>query len=152
MARIFYIFLLLTLILSACSPGERPPEALPLTAIATAPIVSASAPDIDQSPDGTSTEPVSKPEDCAYQWGYQAMPDVSSDFLQSIRALQPQAQANVFAFGENCVSSNGSTTFIAMETDFDVTLQVEDLSNAALLGDWIVQVMQVIETVPADQI
>jgi hypothetical protein len=39
-----------------------------------------------------------------------------------------------------------------METDFNVTLQVKDLSDAADLGEWIVKVMQVIEGIPRDQI
>ena len=39
-----------------------------------------------------------------------------------------------------------------METDFNVTLQVTDLSNESNLGEWIVKVMQVIEGIPTEQI
>ena len=39
-----------------------------------------------------------------------------------------------------------------METDFNITLQVKDLSNESDLGEWIVKVMQVIEKIPSDQI
>ena len=39
-----------------------------------------------------------------------------------------------------------------METDFNVTLQVKDLSDEAALGGWIVKVMQVIENIPLSQI
>jgi hypothetical protein len=50
-------------------------------------------------------------------------------------------------------SADGSTAgFIAMETDFNVFLQVDDLANESVLGRWIVQVMQVIENIPAEQI
>jgi hypothetical protein len=80
------------------------------------------------------------------------MPDLSSRFLQSIQALQPGAQANAFAFGENCVHADGSTTFLPMETDFNLTLQVSDLANEADLGEWIVKVMQIIENIPPGQI
>ena len=39
-----------------------------------------------------------------------------------------------------------------METDFNVTLNVEDVADEALLGEWILDVMDVIEAIPADQI
>jgi hypothetical protein len=42
--------------------------------------------------------------------------------------------------------------FSAMETDFNITLQVNDLTNESDLGDWIVKVMQVIESIPPAQI
>jgi len=39
-----------------------------------------------------------------------------------------------------------------METDFNVMLPVDDLANEAVLGRWIVRVMEVIESIPEDQI
>ena len=39
-----------------------------------------------------------------------------------------------------------------METDFNITLPVSDLSDEAVLGEWIVKVMQVIQAIPPDQI
>ncbi len=42
--------------------------------------------------------------------------------------------------------------FSAMETDFNITLQVSDLTNESDLGEWIVKVMQVIENIPPEQI
>jgi hypothetical protein len=39
-----------------------------------------------------------------------------------------------------------------METDFNITLQVNDLTNESDLGEWTVKVMQVIENIPRDQI
>jgi hypothetical protein len=39
-----------------------------------------------------------------------------------------------------------------METDFNVTIPVGDLSDEAALGEWIVKIMQVIENIPPDQI
>ena len=87
-----------------------------------------------------------------YQWAYQDLPVLSAEFLTSMQGLQPEAQASAFAFGENCVREDGTTTFIPMETDFNITLQITDLSNEAELGDWIVKVMQVIKQIPPDQI
>lgn len=67
--------------------------------------------------------------------------------------LQPEAQASAYAFGENCVRADGSSAnFTAMETDFNVSIQVDDLANESVLGKWIVQVMKVIENIPAEQI
>lgn len=39
-----------------------------------------------------------------------------------------------------------------METDFNVTLQVADVTDENVLGEWIVKVMQVVEDIPDDQI
>jgi hypothetical protein len=39
-----------------------------------------------------------------------------------------------------------------METDFNVTLQVADLADTSALGGWIVNVMQVIQNIPPNQI
>jgi hypothetical protein len=39
-----------------------------------------------------------------------------------------------------------------METDFNIILQVSDLTNHSELGEWIVKVMQVIVDLPAEWI
>ena len=39
-----------------------------------------------------------------------------------------------------------------METDFNITLRVSDLSNESDLGEWIVKVMQVVENIPPEKI
>ena len=57
-----------------------------------------------------------------------------------------------FAFGEDCIHADGSKTFLAMETDFNITLQVIDPSDEAVLGEWIVKIMQVIENIPNEKI
>jgi hypothetical protein len=81
------------------------------------------------------------------------LPELSSSLQQSIRALQPEAQANAYAFGENCIRADGSVAgFTAMETDFNITLQVADLTDESELGEWIVEVMRVITAIPAEQI
>lgn len=90
---------------------------------------------------------------CGYQWAYQDLPELSAEFQEAIKSLQPEAQANAFAFGEDCVHADGTTrTFIPMETDFNISLQVSDLSNETELGEWIVKVMLVVENIPQDKI
>jgi len=165
MQRVSATLLFWTLILSACSTGiatPRPlppstteaPAALPTTAIPDPKLIATlSTPHIDQPPDGEIATLPSIPQDCGYQWAYGDLPELSSSFQGAIRALQPEATASAYAFGENCILSDGSVAgFIPMETDFNISLQVDDLANEAVLGRWIVQVMQVIESIPADQI
>jgi hypothetical protein len=115
-------------------------------------IATISTPHIDLGPDGAVTNVPSNPQECGYQWAYKDLPDLTEAFLQSIQALQPAAQAVASGFGEDCVHADGTATFVPMETDFNVTLPVSDLSDEAALGEWIVKVMQVIENLPPDQI
>ena len=176
MSNKFRTLLVWTLILSACAPifptteaasENVPPAAQPPTGIVTTQVSSNSltlpnpkiiqtlqTPHIDEppNPDAVTTVAPPNPHECAYQWAYQDLPELSGDFLVSIQGLQPEAQATAFAFGENCVHADGSTTFLPMETDFNITLNVTDLDNESDLGGWIVKVMQIIEAIPADQI
>jgi len=151
-----------TLVITACAPTvpatEAPSRTSPSTVqpptvvmIATTQAASNSAPQ-PPNPDAVTTVAPSNPQECAYRWAYQDLPELSGDFLVSIQGLQPEAQATAFAFGENCVHADESTTFLPMETDFNITLNVADLANESDLGEWIVKVMQIIEAIPADQI
>ena len=166
MQRIFPAFLFWTLILYACSIGVSSPQPLPVAPTDTplafpttafpdpTLIVTLSTPHIDQPPDvGGLTPATPNTQDCGYQWANQDLPELSSSFQASIQALQTEAQANAYAFGENCIHEDGSVAgFSAMETDFNITLQVKDLTNESDLGEWIVKVMQVIENIPSEQI
>src|SRR6266498_342447 len=139
------------------SPSETPtPYVDPASPTPVLPpptlIASISTPQIDQGPDGVTTVPPPNSQDCGYQWAQQALPELSSSFQQSVQGLQPEAQANAFAFGENCMHADGTANFLPMETDFNVTVQVTDLANESDLGEWIVKVMQVIQNIPSDQI
>ncbi len=89
---------------------------------------------------------------CGYQWAYQDLPELSNEFQQAIQSLQPEATANAYAFGEDCVYADGTKSFTAMETDFNITLQVNDLTNETELGEWIVKVMQVVENISKEKI
>lgn len=169
MQRMFRTLLPWSLFLCACTASGLSPETSSPNSLTDppSPVInpasmtrapSLASPPIDQPPDGDvpntvdSIPTVDSFGQCAYQWAYEDLPDLSSDFQRSIQQLQVEAQASAFAFGENCVHANGSADFIPMETDFNITLQVNDLSNEDELGAWIVKVMQVIENVPPDQI
>lgn len=136
MQRICRTLLFWTLILYACSAGVAAPPTVPPPTAAP-----------------PTTEAPTIPQDCGYQWANQDLPELSASFEESIQALQAEAQANAYAFGENCVRADGTIAgFSAMETDFNITLQVTDLENEDALGEWIVKVMEVIESIPPDQI
>lgn len=168
MQKIFCFLLVGASILSACSaiPAAPPqtdasvtaeaPLSLPTTAVPDSkPISTVGTPHIDQppNPEGPVTSAPPDTQSCGYQWAYQDLPELSSTFRQSLQALQPEAQGTAFAFGENCILPDGSVaSFLPMETDFNLTLQVNDLSNESELGEWIVKAMQVIRGIPSDQI
>lgn len=131
-----FVLTLCLILLNACSlPLTRTPPTLPATLAPT-----------------ITLTPSSGYGNCGYQWAQQDLPELSLEFQQAIQELQSSAQANAFAFGEDCVHADGHADFIAMETDFNITLQVNDLSNEADLGEWIVKVMRVIENIPKEKI
>lgn len=123
MQKIFHSLLFWTLILSACATSMPPPD---------------------------SFSPTN--QGCGYQWASKDLPELSSKFLQAIQQLQPSAQANAYVFGEDCVYADGHADFSAMETDFNVTLQVNSLTDANECGEWVVKVMQVITNIPKEEI
>ncbi|HEX2996575.1 MAG TPA: hypothetical protein VHP14_17245 [Anaerolineales bacterium] len=146
MKRAFFAFIFCTL-LSACAANAPSPSAIPPSTILPATAVPSPTFDVE-----TTAVPI-RPQDCGYQWAHGDLPELSSSFQQSIQALQPEATAGAYAFGENCVRADGTiANFLAMETDFNVSLHVDDLANESVLGKWIVQVMQVIEDIPPDQV
>ena len=129
---------LFLILLNTCS--------LPLTPTSPQPLVTVTAAQ-------TATATLPSYGNCGYQWAYQDLPELSAEFQEAIQSLQPEAQASAFAFGEDCVHADGTTrTFIPMETDFNITLHVSDLSNETELGESIVKVMQVVENIPQDKI
>ena len=167
MQRVVLMFLFLASLLSACSAIPAAPQTvpsiptdlpLPLPTPALPdpkPLSTVGTPHIDQPPDieRQVTSAPTDPQSCGYQWAYQDLPGLSSTFQQSLQALQPEAQGTAFVFGENCILADGSVgSFLPMETDFNITLQVPDLNNESELGEWIVKVMQVITAIPPEQI
>lgn len=103
----------------------------------------------------TVTEPSSLTptyEGCYFVWASRALPEISAQVQAGIQALQPEAQARAEAFGEDCVFADGHAEFATMETDFYVVLQVDNLSNTAELGNWIIEVMPIIDQLPREQV
>lgn len=84
-------------------------------------------------------------ESCYYIWAHQGLPEVTEKFNAAIQKLQPTASANADAFGEDCVYSDGHSTFGAMEIDFYVNLPIKSRSDEESMGNWIAQVMPMID-------
>jgi hypothetical protein len=162
--------LFLTLILFACEQNFSTPETLPAQAPAITPftqsatkpvmdvptisgptgpkiIVTIGTPNIGQPPDGEFPTPAVSQQDCGFTWAYHDLPELTAEFDSSIKALDPDASSHATAFGEDCVGNDGQIVrFAAMETDFYVTLPVTDLNDYETFGNWITQVMQVVNS------
>jgi hypothetical protein len=90
---------------------------------------------------------------CAYTWATQDAPELTEKFDNAVKALNPEATATAYFFGENCNYTDGTPPkFGAMETDFTVRLPVDDLSDEEAFGDWVAQVMQVTLQLPEEEI
>jgi hypothetical protein len=131
--------LFLTLILGACSTGGSTPQPL------SAPLPTDTAP--------PPTQDASSPAQCGYQWAYQALPDLTAQFNGMIQSIIPNAVAQAAAFGENCVAADGRIVFFsAMETDFYITVTVEALDDYETFGDWIYEVMLIVDGIPPEDL
>jgi hypothetical protein len=57
--------------------------------------------------------------------------------------------ASAEAFGENCINASGEVDhFAAMETDFRVRVEVQDLTDTAALGNLLERILVVLDTFP----
>jgi hypothetical protein len=130
--------LLLTLILGACSAGTATPQALP------AQIPTEASPPPTEATSSTQ---------CGYQWAYQDLPDLTAQFDAMIKTLIPNSTSRATAYGENCIGNDGQIVrFSAMETDFYVLATVETLDDYETLGNWVYDVMQVVDGIPPEDL
>ena len=81
--------------------------------------------------------PAEYPRDCSYNWAYKSLPRLSEQVQAVVRELYPDAEAHAQAYGEDCIYADGHADFIAMETDYLLTLQVSDLDDDAEAGTMI---------------
>ena len=89
--------------------------------------------------------------ECAYVWANAPLPELSDDFNKALKDAQPQANGYTEAYGENCIDSEGKIVrFLTMETDFHVTIKVNDLEEKKALGELIKQVLAVVAKFPPE--
>ena len=90
--------------------------------------------------------------ECAFVWANDPLPELSEAFNKALKEIQSDAEGYAQAYGENCVTAQGEVVrFLAMETDFYITLNVENLEDRQALGDGVEQVMEVMAEFPTDE-
>ena len=90
--------------------------------------------------------------DCGFMWASNPLPELSGDFDKALKQVQPQASGYAEAYGENCIDNEGNVVrFLTMETDFHITLKVNDLEDKQVLGKLIEQVLAVVATYPPEE-
>lgn len=175
------LFAVLLIFLSACIPANLPlqsatntpmpstiavtPSAPTHTPTATAPAALTQTPLTPTAPALTVTPPTTTPAgnatptellytQCGWVWATQNLPQLNALLKQSYQAAgMPQVEAAASAYGENCMDQAWQVNhFSAMETDFNLVVPVADLKDTKALGDWIVNIMTVIEKIPQDQL
>jgi hypothetical protein len=89
---------------------------------------------------------------CAYTWAYHNAPELTEKLSAAFLAIDPVINVRAEYYGEDCVYSDGRSTFSALETDFYIRKPVNDLTNEDALGNWISQAMKIVTKIPREQI
>ncbi len=92
-------------------------------------------------------------EQCGWQWATQPLPQLSDALQTALRENGlPEASAYAEAYGENCIDGTGKVNrFAALQTDFHVTLDAQNLNDAQELGKLLEQALAVLARFPPDQ-
>ncbi len=136
MRRFLPSLLFWTLLLGACAPSLPSAEAIP------------AAPTMTDTP-----TPSLAYGECGYQWAYQDLPELSEQFDRAVKQLIPESASRATAFGENCIGADGQVIrFLAMQTDFYVIAKVEILDDYETFGNWIAEVMKVVNEFPPEML
>ena len=101
----------------------------------------------------TQTEPLPvQNEACGYQWAYSPALQLSEEFDAEVKAMDSDASGRVEYFGEDCIHPDGTSDFLAKETDFYFRLKVNDLKQEEEFGNWIVKVMRYVTKIPREDL
>jgi len=142
MRNLFKLSVLLLILLNACNFPAVVEPAPSLTA----------APETQVVPLTDTPSPYQTFSECGYVWARESLDELSMDFKQALKVVQPQADGRAEAYGENCINTQGKVMrFLAMETDFYVTLKVRDLEDKSVLGDLVEQALSVVAEFPVDK-
>jgi hypothetical protein len=113
----------------------------------------APAPDSVTQPPSTETETAAPvDEGCAYVWAYHDAPELTQKIDEAVKSLIPNARARVSLYGEDCVYTDGHSTFGVMETDFYANLPADDLTDEEAIGNWMAQVLSIVAKIPREEI
>jgi hypothetical protein len=114
-----------------------------------------STPSITSTATFTITETpssVSSDGQCAFVWASHDAPELTQKLQTAVHAINPSASVRAELYGEDCVYSDGHSTFGAMETDFHVRLPVDNITNDEAFGNWMAQVLPIIAKIPHEEI
>ncbi len=114
---------------------------------------SASTPEVVSPSPGLATPTELPYMECGWQWATQPLPELSAQVGAAFSDAGLEGiEASAYAFGENCLDQNGEVNrFAAMQTDFDISVTVADLSNPDGLGDLAARILDIlVEGFPTD--
>ena len=103
-------------------------------------------------PPATDT-PADQP--CAFMWANKPLPDLSAQIQAVMDSTGLRGvSASAAAFGENCYDSqtNKVVSFGAIETDFQITAKVTNLTDKDDLGNLLEKIMVVLDAFPSGEI
>lgn len=90
---------------------------------------------------------------CSWQWASRPLDDLSASLQDRLKAAGLNANGQAEAYGENCVNAAGEVQrFIAMQTDFRITVQVENLDAPEQLGQLVETILPVILEIPPEKL
>ncbi len=89
---------------------------------------------------------------CSYMWASQDAPELTETISAAVSEINPQASARASLYGENCVYADGHADFHVMETDFYISLPVDDLTKQEDMGNWAAQIMSLVLKIPRETI
>jgi hypothetical protein len=88
---------------------------------------------------------------CYFNWATQDLPELTAEVQAAMDAAGLEnVSVSAYAYGENCYAydTNEVVYFATMETDFDVTAQVDDLEDSEALGDQTADILAVLNEFP----
>lgn len=124
-------------------------------------LASAPIPVVSQTPEQPPTQapipsssgtPGTTAAGCYYVWATRELPSLGKKLDNGLAKSGGDFTASAYAFGEDCRHDDGTTTFLAMETDFRVRVAADSLSDKTAMGTAILQVMQEIQTLPRSEV
>ena len=133
-------------LLSAC-------QDLPLLASSPTGLVSPSpSPTTYVEADASANSETGPSTGCYYVWSTRELPNLGARLRDHLAESARNLEAGAYAFGEECRSDSGETTFLAMETDFRIRVPVDTLENEAAMGNALQDAMAAIEALPDEEI
>lgn len=131
------LMLLAALLLSACGLQLSVP-------VTTGQEVTATPP---PSETPAVTETPTMPSTCAYAWTDRLLPEVSAEVNRAFTDSGLEGvDVEASAFGENCIDpvTNQVAGFTAMQTDFRISVAIDETDDTAVMGQWIETTLQVL--------